>query len=263
LTIDLDQCAARKTCQAEADLRQLSHAECKVTMLTALCGAIPWSGGLLVGLFLAGLAGSTMHCVPMCGGFVLGQVADRMACLPATRLCEWRRISQGALLSYHLGRLTTYSALGALAGTALSRMLWFGWASPALLLIGAALFVAHATHVLTGPDRAPVGWTRFVARLTRRTAGGYPLGVVLGFLPCGFLYAALATAAASGGPALGALGMLMFGLGTIPALAAVGVAGHSAGRRWPRAIAAAAPALMLLNAALLTALAAHGLATQS
>ena len=46
-------------------------------MIASFCGAIPWSGGLLLGLFLAGLAGSTMHCAPMCGGFVLGQVADR------------------------------------------------------------------------------------------------------------------------------------------------------------------------------------------
>ena len=90
------------------------------------------------------------------------------------------------------------------------------------------------------------------------TSGGYPLGVVLGFLPCGFLYAALATTAASGSPLLGALGMLAFGLGTVPALVAVGIAGQAAGRRWQRGVAAAAPAVMLLNAALLTALALRG-----
>ena len=90
-------------------------------------------------------------------------------------------------------------------------------------------------------------------------SGGYPLGVVLGFLPCGFLYAALTTTAASGSPLLGALGMLAFGLGTVPALVAVGVAGHAAGRRWQRGVAVAAPVAMLLNAALLTALALRGL----
>jgi hypothetical protein len=61
-------------------------------ILTALCGNAPWAGGLLLGLFVAGAAGSTMHCVPMCGGFVLGQAADGMARLPAVRLCEWQRI---------------------------------------------------------------------------------------------------------------------------------------------------------------------------
>jgi len=129
------------------------------------------------------------------------------------------------------------------------------------LLLGATLFLAHATHVLTGPDRAPMGWARAIARLAARTGGGYSLGVVLGFLPCGFLYAALATAAASGSALLGILGMLSFGIGTVPVLAIVGIGGQSAGRRWPRAITTAAPAMMLLNAGLLTILALRAVNT--
>lgn len=245
-------------------------------MLTTLCVLSPEAGpivagGLMLGLFLAGAAGSAMHCVPMCGGFVLGQVADRMARLPAARLCEWQRIGRGALLPYHLGRLTTYAGLGALAGlggAALGRLPWFGFASATLLLVGAGLFLAQAlrrllpaaARVLPGLDRAPAGWTRAIARLARRAGGGYLLGVALGFLPCGFLYAALATAAAGFSPLFGALGMLAFGLGTIPALVAVGIAGQAAGRRWQRGVAIASPAVMLLNAALLTVLALRGLA---
>jgi sulfite exporter TauE/SafE len=227
-------------------------------IVTILCGSAPWAGGLLLGLFLAGAGGSTMHCVPMCGGFVLGQVADGMARLPAARLCEWQRIGRGALLPYHLGRLTTYAFLGALGAAASGRLPWFGFISAGLLLLGAALFLAHVARVLPGLDRAPAGWTRTVARLAKRASGGYPLGIVLGFLPCGFLYAALATTAASGNPLLGAAGMLAFGFGTMPALVAVGIAGQAAGRRWHRAVATAAPAVMLLNAALLTALALRG-----
>ncbi len=230
-----------------------------ISALAAWCGPAPWSGGLLLGLFLAGAAGSTMHCVPMCGGFVLGQVADRMAHVPAARMCEWHRVGRGALLPYHLGRLTTYTALGALGGAAMGRLPWFSVVSATLLLLGAALFLAHVARVLPGLDRAPAGWTRAIAQMARRAGGGYPLGIVLGFLPCGFLYAALATTAASGSPLPGALGMLAFGLGTMPALVAVGIAGQAAGRRWQRAVATAAPAVMLLNAALLTMLALHGL----
>jgi hypothetical protein len=224
----------------------------------ALCGSVPLSGGLLLGLFLAGAAGSTMHCVPMCGGFVLGQVADRMARLPAAHLCEWRRVRDGALVPYHLGRLTTYAGLGALGGTVSGLLPWFGVLSAGLMLLGAALFVAHVVRILPGLERAPVGWTRTISRLAQHSGGGYPLGIVLGFLPCGLLYAAVATAAASGNPLLGALGMLAFGLGTVPALAVVGVAGQVAGRRWQRGIAKVAPAVMLLNAALLTLLAVNG-----
>lgn len=228
------------------------------SMLAALCGSSAWSGGLLLGLFVAGAVGSTVHCGPMCGGFVLGQVADGMARLPAVRLCEWRRIGRGALLPYHLGRLTTYAGLGALGGTAIDRLPWFSVVSAGLLLLGAALFLAHVANFLPGFDRAPAGWGRAIARLARHTRGGYPLGIVLGFLPCGLLYAALATTAASGSPILGALGMLAFGLGTAPALIAVGIAGQAAGRRWQRGVTRAAPAVMLLNSVLLAALALRG-----
>jgi sulfite exporter TauE/SafE len=230
-----------------------------ISYLASLCGSAPWAGGLLVGLFVAGAAGSTMHCVPMCGGFVLGQVADGMARLPAARLCEWQRVGRGALLPYHLGRLTTYAGLGAVGATAMGRLPWFTYVSAGLLLLGAALFLAHVARILPGLDRAPAAWSRAIALLAKHTRGGYPLGVVLGFLPCGFLYAALAATAASGNPLTGALGMLAFGLGTMPALVAVGIAGQAAGRRWQRGVAAAAPAVMLLNAALLAVLALRSL----
>ena len=88
----------------------------------------------------------------------------------------------------------------------------------------------------------------------------YWLGVCLGFLPCGLLYAALAIAMGTGHPGLGALAMVAFGLGTVPALIVVAVAGSSAGVRWGRFIAQVAPLAMLANAAFLILLAARGLA---
>jgi len=246
-------------------------------MLTALCGslgALPLGGGVALGLLLAGATGSVAHCVPMCGGFVLGQVADRMAQLPAARLCEWRRLSTGALLPYHLGRLTTYAGLGAAAGSfgaALRLAPWLSRASSILLLVAALLFLAQALRRLAprlaaglpALDRAPAGWNRLVVLATRRldrtnARGGYLLGVALGFLPCGFLYAALAAAAATAHPAMGAVAMAAFGLGTVPALMAVGIAGHAVAQRWRRGIGMMAPAVMLLNAALLVLLALRG-----
>src|SRR4051794_21204659 len=115
--------------------------------LAALCSPTAAQGGLLAGLFVAGLTGSLLHCVPMCGGFVIGQVADRVARLPACKMCERRRLTAAALLPYHLGRLTTYGLLGALAaGSAavLARAPWLHGLSTALLVLAALAFIAQA-----------------------------------------------------------------------------------------------------------------------
>jgi sulfite exporter TauE/SafE len=236
--------------------------------LSALCTPdTAVRGGLLLGLFVAGAAGSVVHCGPMCGVFVLGQMSERMARLPPERLCERQRIRNGLLLPYHLGRLTTYAGLGALAAgstAVLGRVVWFASLSSVLLVIAAMLFLTHALgRVLPAGvrlDRAPRFWGRLVGGVTRRIRRGsafgeYLLGLALGFLPCGFLYAALVAAAASGRPALGAASMVAFGLGTTPVLMLVGIAGNAAGRRWHRGVTAAAPVLMVLNAVLLLALA--------
>ena len=243
-----------------------------LTWLDALCGpgAMAAAGpALLLALLAAGAAGSVVHCAPMCGPFVLGQVSDRLAGIPAARLCESARLSNALLLSYHAGRLTTYAGLGALAGSAVVPADFWSGALPAgLLLLAALLFLGHALArlapglrpALPALDRAPPGWARLVAQIAARVdrsrpGGGFFLGVALGFLPCGLLYAAIAAAAGTGSAAGGALAMLAFGLGTVPGLIAVGMAGQVAGRAWHRGVAMAAPAVLLANAALLAAMA--------
>ena len=224
-------------------------------------------GGMLFGLFAAGAAGSVVHCGPMCGIFVLGQMSERMARLPPERLFEWQRIGNGLLLPYHLGRLTTYATVGALAATSaavLGQFAWFTRLSAVLLTIAALLFLAHAVGRLLPAigrvGRGPPVWSRLISAATSRISRGsvrgeYLLGAALGFLPCGFLYAAIAAAAASARPELGAAAMIAFGLGTAPVLMIIGIAGYAGGRRWNKTVTTAAPALMVLNAALLLALA--------
>ena len=221
--------------------------------LAAMCQP---SGAMLPGgLLLAGLAGSVMHCAPMCGPFVLAQVGARMQKAP----CASCRLG-GALPGYHTGRILTYSLLGALAG-GIGLVPGLGWLAGLGLAAAAVLFFGQALRQLApglgrhipGLDAAPTGMVRLIGKL--RPVSGLPLGAALGFLPCGLLYGALLAASAAGGPAQGALAMLLFGLGTVPALLAIGIAGQAATRRWQHAIGHAAPILLLVNAAVLGAMA--------
>jgi len=91
-------------------------------------------------------------------------------------------------------------------------------------------------------------------------AASYALGLVLGLLPCGFLYAALLAAAATGSAAGGALAMAGFALGTVPALAVVGLFGAGVLRRFRRQAALAATPILLLNAAALAGFALRAIA---
>ncbi len=226
-------------------------------------------GGLMASLFMAGLVGGATHCVGMCGPFVLAQTVARLESRPAAGMREIHRLSGAALAPYHLGRATTYAGLGA-AGALLAGgfidVTGLKLLSAGLLILAAMFFLGYALQRLGvyAPWLKSGGeswWSRHVGRWARplfdRPVGfrGYALGLALGFLPCGLLYGALAAAAASGDPLSGAFAMIAFTLGTVPALLAVGLAGHVAGQRWQGLVAGVTPVLMVFNAAALTYLA--------
>lgn len=238
-----------------------------IAYFTALCGEklqvlVSLSSSLPTALLLAGLAGSLVHCVGMCSPFVLGQVvADSEHA--RGRYGEWQRLAGAALLPYHLGRLTTYTALGAVAGAAtalFAATTGFAWLSAALLVLGALLMILQAIGLALG---AASPLSRLVTRLamplsaSRHPAGRYALGLVLGLLPCGLLYGALAAAAGTSGARDGAIAMLAFGMGTLPALVGVGWLGLLLRRRLSGIAHWVATPLLVVNG-----LAMLGLASQ-
>ncbi len=238
-----------------------------VSHLIALCSGglhLPaFAASLPLALFLAGLAGGAMHCVGMCGPFVLGQVMATADAAPMSGYGEWRRLSGAALVPYHLGRATTYSLLGAIAGSAtalFAATTGFAWASSLLLAVAALLLIAQAAGLAVGRTTP---WSSTLSRLaaplsgSRHPAGRYGLGVLLGFLPCGLLYAALAAAAGTGSAAQGALAMAGFALGTVPALVAVGWGGLLLRRRLRETGRWIAAPVLLANAALMLVLASQ------
>jgi sulfite exporter TauE/SafE len=189
---------------------------------------------LIVGIFVASLLGS-VHCAAMCGAFV---------CTYATPGAGHFRTDFSAHAAYHAGRFVSYVTLGAVAGAAgagadrLGALAGIGRLATMIagaLLVGWALAaIATALGVrlgrwgsLTGRT-IPDSLTRLLGGVLHRAPHATPvrraatLGLVTTLIPCGWLYAFVATAAATSQPVLGAATMAFFWLGTVPALLAVG-----------------------------------------
>ena len=181
----------------------------------------------LAAAFLIGLLGG-VHCVGMCGGIV-GALAVNSPRGQRAWILH---------LAYSAGRITSYSAAGALAGMIGGVGMLFNQVLPVQML----LYVI-ANLMLVGLGLYLAGWGNHWARfevlgawLWRRiqplgakllpadtAARALALGALWGWLPCGLVYSILATALVSGGPARGAAVMLSFGLGTLPNLLLAGL----------------------------------------
>ena len=190
-------------------------------------------------VFVAGIAGS-FHCVGMCSGFACGLGADRSGVRSATVLRH---------LLYNTGRVTVYAFLGALAGflaaalaTSATATVVIG-AQQALGVLAGSLMVVMAFHLfgLFGLRPAPSFVAGAMAHAlgalaaTPNRAAPVALGVFNGFLPCPLVYAFLAQAAASGSVGSGVLTMIALGLGTFPAMLAMGWMGVTMRPAWRQA----------------------------
>ncbi|MFM8990546.1 MAG: sulfite exporter TauE/SafE family protein [Alphaproteobacteria bacterium] len=230
--------------------------------------AIPSGDPLAIAfaLLLMGLGGSATHCVGMCGPFVVAQAGAVAGARAVEGNRVLARLRGASLLPYQLGRATTYAALGAASAGLVDFV-----ANLAGFRILAALFLCAAAIALLARaigrslplvDRfaarlVPAGPPAFARDLMADPRGwrGYALGMALGFLPCVFLYAALAAASAAGGAAAGAAAMAAFALGTAPGLLAAGWAGALFARRHARLFAVLSTLAMLASAALLLSMA--------
>ncbi len=179
----------------------------------------------LLSMLLLGLLG-TGHCVGMCGPIVIA--------LPGGG-------GVAAHLTYHLGRITTYTALGALlagVGGGLTDVARFQVAVSLLAAIFLLVFGLARLGILSEPrwmQGLSPGRLPGFRRVARSLRGGsrwalLPYGLMMGLLPCGLSYAAFARALAADGPVDGGLLALAFAIGTLPGLMAVG----TLAARWVR-----------------------------
>ena len=181
-----------------------------------------------IAVFLIGLLGGT-HCIGMCGGIVSALTVQ----IPGQVRRQWP-----IQLAYNIGRISTYTALGSLAGAIGTVGLLLGDVLPVqmalyvlanVMLIALGLFLTGFTRLLAPLERMGHHVWRRVQPLTRRflpargPVQAFPLGLLWGFLPCGLVYSVLATALVTGSAARGAGMMLAFGLGTLPNLLLAGM----------------------------------------
>lgn len=173
--------------------------------------------------FAGGLAGS-LHCLGMCGGLAALLGGGTGSGPP------WLRLGL-----YNVARVNTYAALGAVAGTLGTVVVaWapLGAASRALAIVGGLAIVAVGLQwlgVLASRGEWLVGRIqREIAVLarglleTRSPWTPVAFGTANAFLPCHLVYAFVAMAAATGSVGRGALTMLAFGVGTVPAMMLAG-----------------------------------------
>ena len=174
-----------------------------------------------------GLAGS-LHCAGMCGGFAVA-VASTGGARRRALLVRELVFVLGKALSYAV--LATGLALlgrGAAAwgGVELARRAAAWLAGAALVLAGLALAGFPALHLRLAPAlRARLAGVAAAWRSVLDlpgTIGPLGAGLLVGWLPCGLSWSALLLAL-SVAPGTAAAGAFLFGLGTAPALLAVGL----------------------------------------
>lgn len=215
--------------------------------------AFVMSAGEFYIIFALGLV-SSLHCVQMCGPIVLAYS------LPLSK--NPRKQQFFAHLSYNAGRIFTYTVLGAVAGLAGGTIGLIGKLAGleniAAILGGALMVVAGLLMLDLFPHRElqrfdPLrGLSRFFKPLGCRISSPtifskFALGAMLGFLPCGLIYAALLRAIATGTAVAGALTMLAFGFGTASALLTLGMFSSAVGvklGRWGSRLAALSVTLL-------------------
>ena len=167
--------------------------------------------------FFIGFIGS-LHCIGMCGPIAIALPVPNSSNLA---------FFFGRIL-YNLGRVVSYSFLGALFGLVGQRIALAGAQQVVSISLGVIILIAvlmpqkqknyFVQHPLVQKVMQPLKTNIGLLFKKETFSSMFTIGILNGFLPCGFVYIGLAGAIASGSAISGAAVMFMFGVGTIPAM---------------------------------------------
>ncbi len=180
---------------------------------------------ILFSALVLGLMGS-FHCAGMCGPIAIA--------LPLHGNTVPQKIFGGAL--YNLGRTLTYGIMGAIFGLLGQGLHLLGFQQKISVVMGVIMIVSVIFPALFKNQYSmEKSWFSIVGKL-KKTIGQlfairsfqslFFIGMLNGLLPCGLVYMAIAGAIGTGGVVEGSLYMILFGLGTIPMLLGISLAGN-------------------------------------
>jgi sulfite exporter TauE/SafE len=180
---------------------------------------------ILLSALVLGLMGS-FHCAGMCGPIAIA--------LPLHGNTAPQKIFGDTL--YNVGRTITYGIMGAIFGLLGQGIQMIGVQQKISVIMGAVMIISVLFPALfKNQYRMDKSMFSLVGKLKKRIGEMFSIrsfqslffiGMLNGLLPCGLVYMAIAGAIGTGNAAEGTLYMILFGLGTIPMLLTISLAGN-------------------------------------
>lgn len=208
---------------------------------------MPWQ--FLISGFLLGLVGSA-HCVGMCGPIAFA--------LPVRLLPKHQKVF--GIMLYNIGRVTTYASLGLTVGVLGKFLLigeiqqWFTIVFGAGILVVLILsFVFKKSMHITALNQLYNKLQLFIAKRMQQHGLGtlFILGIANGLLPCGMVFLALTGALTAASFSDSMIYMLLYGIGTLPAMFALTYFGFVVNVSLRNRVKKFAPVFLVLIAVLL------------
>ncbi|CAM1347585.1 sulfite exporter TauE/SafE family protein [Tenacibaculum insulae] len=181
---------------------------------------------MFLSALIFGLLGS-FHCIGMCGPIAF--------MLPVDRSNKVKQFLQ--ILSYHFGRLFTYSLIGLLFGFLGKGFYFFGFQQQLSIAVGVLMILV----ILLPKTFQKYNFSKSINKLVMKVKSAlgkelkkkgndtfFTLGFLNGFLPCGLVYMAVFGALTTTNAFSGSLYMFIFGLGTIPLMTVIVYVGNFA-----------------------------------
>ena len=174
---------------------------------------------MFLSAIIFGLLGS-FHCVGMCGPIAF--------MLPIDRQNTTKGFFQ--ILSYHLGRLLTYSLIGLLFGFLGKGFYFFGFQQQLSIIVGISMILVILFPKIFAKVNLSKSLNKVIFKVKntlgkelkkKRNDTFFTIGFLNGFLPCGLVYMAVFGALATTNAFSGSMYMFLFGLGTIPLMTSV------------------------------------------